>query len=358
MANVDLTAVESDLRSSCWCFASSDGSVIAPVLILLPDGTLGGYSHVNERSWKLLNGQLALVNIDGVTTSLFDEVGIGPNGAVTMTGRHTFAPHNGLMLQQLPALPQAMPDRGATPARFLHADTGSGRRNLVVINANENSLHNQWPRDVPAYDRNWDLCQCFYGRDPSLAEPPFEYLAHTPYGGKFRTVYDVFHPGSPLWNYDYIWIPDDDIACSWSDVNRMFELCRRYRLMLAQPALSPTSFIAHPILRVQEAFGLRFTNFVEIMCPVFSQDSLRTCIGTMRDAYSAHRLDMIWPKLLGDVPGRVAVIDAVSVTHTRPVGATYDMGSAVAEGIRTGALYGLRFRYQTYGGFARQDVAP
>jgi hypothetical protein len=65
---------------------------------------------------------------------------------------------------------------------------------------------------------------------------------------------------------------------------------------------------------------LRLTDFVENMAPCFRRDSLETCLPTMGQNLSGWGLGAIWPHLLNGGLSRVAIIDDVTVTHTRPVG--------------------------------------
>jgi hypothetical protein len=76
---------------------------------------------------------------------------------------------------------------------------------------------------------------------------------------------------------------------------------------------------------------VRYEGFVEIMCPLFSQRALQICIGSMRDVESGYGLDHLWPSFLGRPTARMAIIDAVAVAHTRPLGATYNVKAAIDE---------------------------
>jgi hypothetical protein len=91
------------LGYSRWRFGRSDGQVIAPVLVLLPDGSIGGYSHPNERGWKLKGSRLALTDINGVVTSFFDPIEFDGRAVVMMKGVHTFPADGYLTLQKLDA---------------------------------------------------------------------------------------------------------------------------------------------------------------------------------------------------------------------------------------------------------------
>jgi hypothetical protein len=116
-----------------------------------------------------------------------------------------------------------------------------------------------------------------------------------------------------------VWLADDDIGCTQSDVNRLFDICRQYRLQLAQPALTPDSYISHVLTLRNRSFTLRFSNFVEAMAPCFSMEFLQKAWPTFSEVQSGWGLDSLWPRLLPDWKS-IAIVDAVAVRHTRPVG--------------------------------------
>ncbi len=215
------------------------------------------------------------------------------------------------------------------------------RPNLVALRAGSASLHRHWWGGQPDAERNWDLCVSVYDGDPEAIGQGAEYLAHQPEQRKFQAIFDLLHPGSPLLSYDRVWMPDDDLLISLGDINRMFHLSRIHGLDLAQPALrpGPDCFISHPITERQPDSLLRYVGFVEIMCPLFSARALRICLPSLRDAWSGHGLDFLWPALLGGPRARIAIIDALTLIHTRPIGRSYDIGAARHEWESTPASY-------------------
>ena len=211
--------------------------------------------------------------------------------------------------------------------------SGPRRPNLVVLCANETSLHPGWFTDLRPETRSWDCCINFYGRDPEPLRGTCEYLAHQPMRHKFQALYDLFYESSPLWEYDRIWFPDDDLTISGANINQLFHLTLRYGLDLAQPSLAPVPgcYINHPVTAQQPGGGLRYDGFVETMCPVFSRRALRICLGTFKDAFYAYGIDHLWPTLLGGPRSRIAIIDDVALVHTRPWGTNYDKNAGFPE---------------------------
>ena len=328
---------EAQLTGSFWSFGTLGQGGYAPFLVLAPGNLIGNYQHRNEDLWQVIDGRLALVSDAGLTTTVFEAAQLRNGEIVALAGkvlvpgydsfhelrRTAHPPH-----PVTPTMPQA-PRR----ASFISALDRPRRPNLVVLRAGEGSLHPSWPRDIADENRNWDMCISSYAPNAASMLGQCEYLAHAPQQRKFQAIYDLFHNGSPLFGYDQVWLPDDDLMTSWSDINRLFHLTRRYGLDLSQPSLQqrPDCYIAHWFTGQQAQFVLRYIGFVEIMCPVFSQRALRICLGSFRDSTSGFGLDHLWPALLGGPRARMAVVDAVGVVHTRPMGLSYDVRQANAE---------------------------
>jgi hypothetical protein len=343
---------EASLTGSFWSFGLLGGSAHAPFLVLAPDGLIGNYRHENEDLWQVLGGRLAFMSRRGVPTTIFDAAQLQDGAVIALTGR-VLLPGPGvfheLRRRGHPAHPlHPTPPDVRREATFLHAIPSPQRPNLVVLRAGPESLHRQWPQTLPAAHRSWDLCISSYGPEAAVPREEAEYRTHQPHQRKFQALHDLFFAGSPLWAYDRIWFPDDDLMLGWSDINQLFHIARKFSLDLAQPSLLPVAgcHITHAITRQQPGNILRYVDFVEIMCPVFSARALRLCHGSFRDNVSGFGLDHLWPALLGGARSRIAIIDTVGVIHTRPLGQAYDVQVAVAEEAAFLAAYRLSRVYR------------
>lgn len=202
----------------------------------------------------------------------------------------------------------------------------SHRPNLVVVRAGDNSLHPQWLYTA-SVDRSWDILVSWFGNgDPDRFRDAD--ILHTDCKGpKWSVVHKILRSNLP-WktDYRYVWIPDDDLECDGRDIDLFFETCGQFDLTLAQPSLSAASFVNHPITVQNPACWLRLSNFVEIMAPCFCVAALESCLHTFANTSSAWGLDYIWPILLGS-SAKVAIVDRVAITHTRPGGrgTSYDL---------------------------------
>ncbi|WP_163785595.1 DUF707 domain-containing protein, partial [Proteus mirabilis] len=65
-------------------------------------------------------------------------------------------------------------------------------------------------------------------------------------GSKWEGLYDLFHNHPELWaDYDYIWLPDDDLDSTVENINLFFELMQKYQFDLCQPALTNNSYYSY-----------------------------------------------------------------------------------------------------------------
>ena len=191
------------------------------------------------------------------------------------------------------------------------------RRNLVVVRAGRNSLHPMWLEGVG--ERNWDLIVSVY--DPEAQFVPHDDVRMVmKRGGKWDGLYALFADGDLLSRYEYIWLPDDDIAATKHDVNAIFDAMRRYGLEVAQPALTRDSYFSHFLVLQCPEFALRCSNFVEIMVPCVTAGLLTKVLDDFRESESGFGMDFIWTRLAEEPRYKAAILDLVSVRHTRPVG--------------------------------------
>gem|GEM_PF-569125 len=202
---------------------------------------------------------------------------------------------------------------------------GPRRPNLVVVRTGASSLHKKWPKDLGSADRSWDLLLSHFDEKSEPDCPDADIIVRQG-AYKFSSCWRLFQDIPWLSTYKSVWFCDDDIMTSWSDIQKLFELFSEFGLDLAQPALTTDSYFSLPICLQQKNSVLRFTNFVEVMIPLFSAKALKTCLPTFENSMSGWGLDFVWAHLLGNPRHKLAIIDAVPVQHTRPVGsgAMYD----------------------------------
>ena len=337
-----------EMAAAPWSFHDHVQGSEQPYVSFFHNGFLHGLQGLLR--WTLADSVLDIFTADGTHAYRFNEVIWSLDGE-TILSVGAGLPGHGAVLHRGASLP--CPGR---PALQLRQRAGAAkRRNLLVLRANEESLHKLWWTNGGDDHRDWDFCISFYGQGENFGVDAFaEYQVIQSANRKYHALGDLFYDQSPFWAYDYIAFPDDDLLTTCSDVNRMFDYARRYDLLLSQPALS--GHVTHPITREHPDFKLRFTSFVEPIAPWFSRDALRACVATFKGTLSAYGLDHVWPKLLGEPQNRVAIVDDVVVEHTRPVAQSYEMEAALSEGWQFQMRYGAYPTEVDYGGIFRQPI--
>lgn len=195
---------------------------------------------------------------------------------------------------------------------------GGKRKNLVLVRTSAASIHTKWPKNLKDLDRTWDLLLSHFGEgEPDCLDA--EYIVKQG-AFKFSAAYQLLTDMPWLKQYSAICFCDDDIMTSWQDLNNLFATFHEFGLDLAQPSLSHNSFWSHQATLNRPQNILRYTNFVEPMLPIFSSKAIELCLSTFATGVTGWGYDWVWPNLLGHPKNKVAVIDAVAVHHTRPVG--------------------------------------
>jgi hypothetical protein len=204
------------------------------------------------------------------------------------------------------------------------------KKSLVLARVGSSSLHPCWlDRGKP---RNWDLYLSPYQQIPPQAGLDCVVGDVIP-GPKWSGIRKVLNEWNGWRDYDYIWLPDDDIFANQDTISRMFNVARAVGLELFAPALNETSYYAHFITMRNRSFYGRWVGFVEIMIPGFSSAALERLLPTLDLTQTGWGwgLDSLWPKLLKYK--NVGIIDGTAVIHTRPVGHMRDaaLGRRVKE---------------------------
>jgi hypothetical protein len=223
--------------------------------------------------------------------------------------------------------------------------------NLVLARVGSTSLHPCWIE--PGKPRDWDLRLVPYQEIPSQAGLDCSVGDVIP-GPKWSGLREALRQWDGWRDYEYVWMPDDDISASQDTISRMFEVARAAELDLFAPALHESSYYAHFITMRSQGFFGRWTGFVEIMIPGFSRAAMERLVPTLdlSETGWGWGLDSVWPKLLDY--RNVGIIDATPVIHTRPVGRMRDVELArrvEAESDKLLATHQCRQTHVTFGAF-------
>ncbi len=185
---------------------------------------------------------------------------------------------------------------------------------LVFTSAGDRSNVRRWVLGK----RSFDLWITYYGDRPgALADIADLYSCHK--GSKFQNLHNAYQAWPDLMRaYEAVLVMDDDILIGGEEIARLFELRRELDLWLLQPAFSPWGKISHPVTRVVRTARLRYTNFVEMACPLFREDKLRAFIRVYDPVLVGWGVDWWYLDVLGpDLERRIAVIDEVVCLNPR-----------------------------------------
>src|SRR3954471_13648236 len=100
-------------------------------------------------------------------------------------------------------------------------------RNLVIARVGATSLHRQWLDPETPRTRDLRLCPFQPVAEPAEGIP----------GPKWAGVRELLNAWDGWREYDYIWLPDDDIATTQVTINRLFDVAATVGLDLFAPAL-------------------------------------------------------------------------------------------------------------------------
>lgn len=182
-------------------------------------------------------------------------------------------------------------------------------KNLLISPIGDYSLHNIWLRDAT----NFDSYLIYYGNEVKITKSTHFIKMK---GTKFNILKELYEKNPEFFKqYDYIFVPDDDLHITTQDVNRIFKLANEYKLEICQPSIIGYYDVSLT-LHVPE-FLLRYTNFVEVMCPCFSQNAFQKCLHTFDYTKSCWGIDVWWDKILGCPKDKQAILDDVIAIHTR-----------------------------------------
>lgn len=217
---------------------------------------------------------------------------------------------------------------------------------LIIVRAGAKSLHPSWV-DL-SRPRSFDLLVAAYSKDAPALHGEGITTLYVP-GWKVKGFAQLF-ANSPqlLTDYRYIALIDDDIETDQDSLERCFALGEAASLRVWQPSLSWDSYFSHACVLTNPHFKRRYVNFVEMMCPFFEAEYLRK-IGSLFELGYETGIDTVWSRFMKNSWLQAAVLDEVSVRHTRPVGMLkHHQGFGVDEAYdakvaEVASLFGMRF---------------
>jgi hypothetical protein len=161
---------------------------------------------------------------------------------------------------------------------------------------------------------------------PSLAD---ETALTNLHGGKFANLNRVAETAGPL-AADWVLVVDDDIAVDRHFLDRLLVVAERFRLSLAQPALSRASYGWWNVNRRRPVLA-RETRFVEIGPVVLVHRDAYKVLAPFPDDGMGWGLCLHWAAVAEREGWRLGIVDAVPVRHeSRPTASAVDVSAARA----------------------------
>ena len=226
---------------------------------------------------------------------------------------------------------------------------GSYEKNAVFVPVGKDSLHRQLLKG----DADFDLHLLIYDGSYNKFCNDSDFVACDA-GYKMDMIYRYLHRHPELFEkYEYFFLLDDDILISTEDVNRLFSMMREYQLKIAQPSLV-MSYYTYKHTAFHPFYILRYTNFVEMMMPCFSRDALKAVLPTFEKEIRWCGIEMHWPVLVGSNHKDMAIVDAVSAKHTRPVQSWNSLSQLQQENYLK--KHNLSWSIEMYGGLPLDNV--
>ena len=207
------------------------------------------------------------------------------------------------------------------------APLAAPRRFLVVGRVGDSSLHPSWIAGDP--QRSWDFLANYYGKRDDFDPGACEYASRRGVT-KFPGAAEICAAAPFLaTQYEAVLFLDDDVAVPPGRLSQLLERFMALGLKLGQAALTPDSPHSHVETLANPTTAVRYTDFVEVMMPIFRRDALATCLPSFATCISGWGLDWVWPKLVGCANREVGFIDELPLRHTKPVdlagGAFYEL---------------------------------
>jgi hypothetical protein len=195
---------------------------------------------------------------------------------------------------------------------------------LIVICAGDESLH--YKKKWFSESRKYVLCVIYYGDNKEIEEKykRTSDIVVNNKGPKWSLIRGLLIKWKDWKSFKFVAFPDDDLDISVTKLNKLFIMGDKYKFDLFQPSLvdNGPNYVVHNVLKTNKKCKFRYTDFVEIMIPIFSIKALTKSYHILVDPKikSAWGIDYVIPsKILHR--RNIAVVDSISVIHTKPLGA-------------------------------------
>jgi len=134
--------------------------------------------------------------------------------------------------------------------------------------------------------------------------------------------------------YEAVWVTDDDIRIDHGRISRLFQIRRKHKMRVLQPSFAKGGRSSHWVTKQQTkelaTRPIRYTNFVEMTCPMFDIWALRRFMDVFDPDVKGWGTDFLFLATLRNagqaidshgefLRGKVAVIDSVPCVNPNTV---------------------------------------
>jgi hypothetical protein len=170
--------------------------------------------------------------------------------------------------------------------------------------------------------RRWDLVAAYYGDDDrEFGEiRKLCYYAFRIKGSKFQNLKKLIQEQPRFFDeYTHVWVCDDDILMSNSQIDEAFDIAQKFGFWVAQPADLPEGRYSHWITcSAGPSWDYRIVNFVEVRMPIFRRDKLIEFLAVYDGSLVGAGIECWFANFFkADQFGRFAIIDKVRVINPR-----------------------------------------
>ena len=194
------------------------------------------------------------------------------------------------------------------------------RRWCLFTSAGDRHVIRRWVAgDAP---RRWDLVAAYYNDDDDkFAEiSTLSSYAFRTKGSKFQNLKKLITEQPRFFDqYSYVWICDNDILMSKSQIDEAFDIVERLGFWIAQPAVLGEGRNSHWITcYAGPSWDYRIVNFVEVGLPIFRRDKLTEFLAVYDGSLVGAGIEWWYGNFFkADEFGRFAIIDKVQVINPR-----------------------------------------
>lgn len=185
---------------------------------------------------------------------------------------------------------------------------------LVYTSAGDNANLACWLKSAGEQKtaKNFDLWITYYGDQKNRYKELSDFY-NMRRGGKFQNLFHVYQEWHDIvTHYEAVFVLDDDMIIDCNGINRLFEIREHLDLWILQPAFHPNGKISHPITRENPFTYLRYTNFVEVGCPLFRRDKLDAFMELFDPLLTGWGIDLWYMHLFGYDPKKIAIVDDIT----------------------------------------------